>query len=123
MMMKTILPLLLVQAIHGYYQTKCNSWPSMLKGIPSSPGDACLKPIGFATDPTQATTPLTTSNMKLNTDSVGMRINVGESPSEILYTAFPTNGIAQSPANSSFSPLDLSSSSATQTTTSNLNTW
>ena len=104
--------LLLIPIVHGYYSSSCGQWPTMKQGILYSPGNACLKPNGYNTNPTEQTTPAQPiSSMTLSSDSIGIRINVGGSPSDILYTSFPTNGITQSTAAANFAPLDLSRSS------------
>ena len=53
---------------------------------------------GTTVIPASITAVETKSPQQLSTNAIGMRINVGASPNEIYYTAYPTNGITQSTA-------------------------
>ena len=108
--MNTFLFLLLpavVAATNGQsqYYSACPYQDSMTGGsyggttnetLAHSPGSACRKVTGYASDPNQASTPASVTNQTVAANSIGLRINVGMNPDQISYTAYPTNGVQQS---------------------------
>ena len=99
------------QSMLPTYQQQCQ-WNSV--PLANSPGRACKKPIGYNTDPTQATSPATGTNLELAPTSIGMRVNVGENPSQIMYVAYPTNGYLKlAESNKNDFAIDDTTSSAT----------
>ena len=90
---------------YGQYYSACPYQDSMTGGtyggdtnetLADSPGSACRKVTGYASDPTQASTPASVANQTVAANSIGLRINVGMNPDQISYTVYPTNGVLQS---------------------------